>query len=835
MATPVRTEADVVAAAGTDGDSFGTGLAVGSAGAVFAYEDGDSLTLTYAGGGLYVPVSAEIGQIAVGSNSIGRRVAVWTEDPDGAGSATIDVYAYIPGQGRILIGGGAGNQVDPVIAVRDDGGFAIAYNDLAVGSGQLTLKIYSPAGEVLASYSTANSTPGVYPTQPQVHRDISIAVDSFGDYVVVWGDGSPLTVRRATFDGYSGSPLNSESAVSPVGTVALHPDVATFVEGGSVVAYLTEVDGDVRAVARLYVSGAPTTAVAALENLSGAAGQQVSVATLPDGRFVVVAVSASGDVVGQLLTGTGAKDGAVFTVNEAVGAVSRPSVETLPDGRFIVSWEREGLTENTLLYSVFDPREDGAAQSGTPYRDSLVGTAFDDVFLVGKDDDTVRGGGGQDRLWGEAGNDGLFGDAGADTLTGGSGRDTLNGGAGADRLDGGQGDDLASYSGAASGVTVDLATNTGTRGEAQGDVLVGVEDLEGSEFGDVLRGSALAESLAGRAGDDLLEGRSGGDTLSGDGGDDTLNGGDGDDYLIGDSYNNGGGDDLLVGGAGADILIGDDAFSTQGVDTASYATSVAGVVVRLSDGETEVGGDAEGDRLQYVENLIGSAVADTLEGSAGANTLKGGGGADLLSGLGGLDVLDGGAGSDTLDGGTDADSLLGADGLDSLIGGSGNDTLRGGADADTLIGDSGQDRLQGDAGSDTLDGGSGNDRLEGGGGNDRLVGGDGSDTLTGGTGQDVFVMTGSVGPFHLTPTDVITDLNASELIDLSAIDADTGVSGDQAFRLVTVFSGAAGEARLTFDAGSGRTELALNVDADSTVEFRISIDGDHSDHSAFVL
>ena len=68
-------------------------------------------------------------------------------------------------------------------------------------------------------------------------------------------------------------------------------------------------------------------------------------------------------------------------------------------------------------------------------------------------------------------------------------------------------------------------------------------------------------------------------------------------------------------GAGADTLNGGG-----GVDTASYATSSAGVAVSLVTGIGS-GGDAEGDRLSNIENLTGSNFDDTLEGNASNNIL----------------------------------------------------------------------------------------------------------------------------------------------------------------------------------------------------------------------
>ena len=178
-------------------------------------------------------------------------------------------------------------------------------------------------------------------------------------------------------------------------------------------------------------------------------------------------------------------------------------------------------------------------------------------------------------------------------LFGGSGNDTLDGGAGADVLIGGDGTDTADYSLSAAGVTVSLLTGLGAGGDAQGDTLGGIENITGSAQAD---------------------------TLTGDGAANTLDGGSG--------------NDTLIGGAGADTLIGG-----PGTDTASYASSGAEVTVNLQTGSGS-GGDAQGDTLSGIENIIGSAFADVLTGDGGANTLVGGAGPDALNGGGGTDTAD---------------------------------------------------------------------------------------------------------------------------------------------------------------------------------------------------
>jgi serralysin len=86
-----------------------------------------------------------------------------------------------------------------------------------------------------------------------------------------------------------------------------------------------------------------------------------------------------------------------------------------------------------------------------------------------------------------------------------------------------------------------------------------------------------------------------------------------------------------------------------GRDTASYAEAAGGVFVRLWSGEG-LSGEALGDVLTGIENLRGSAFADTLVGDNGVNELTGGAGADALWAGDGDDVLSGGAGADQLQG-----------------------------------------------------------------------------------------------------------------------------------------------------------------------------------------
>jgi|GEM_PF-5021303 len=215
----------------------------------------------------------------------------------------------------------------------------------------------------------------------------------------------------------------------------------------------------------------------------------------------------------------------------------------------------------------------------------------------------------------------------------------------------------------------------------------------------------VGDAIEGTLGDDTIQGNNGtGDVIAGLAGDDTISGRSGNDTLYGgagnDSLDGGSGADTLIGGAGADVLDG----GSGNDDTASYVGSSAGVTVDLAAG-TGSGGDAEGDTLSGIENVIGSDHNDVLTGNSsgsGRNTLSGGLGDDTIIGAGGNDTLLGGAGDD---------SLTGAGGNDTLDGGDGNDTLDGGAGTDSLSGGAGDDTILWDAGDSTVDGGTGHDVL----------------------------------------------------------------------------------------------------------------------------
>ncbi len=300
------------------------------------------------------------------------------------------------------------------------------------------------------------------------------------------------------------------------------------------------------------------------------------------------------------------------------------------------------------------------------------------------------------------------------------------------------------------------ATSTDGSASIQSFTVNLIDVTEGTSGDDTINGSnGVDDVIDGLAGNDTIDGRSGNDTLYGGAGNDTLVGGSGNDSLDGgtgnDDLDGGAGTDTLIGGAGADILDG----GTGGDDTASYADSGAGVSVNLATGSTS-GGDAAGDTLWNIENLIGSDYDDILIGNStggGSNTLDGGLGNDTLSGAAGHDVLIGGAGND------------------SLSAASGNDTLDGGAGVDTLDGGDGTDTLVWDLADTIIDGGAGTDTL-------RVDSGDVDLTAFGGTIQGIeqidLETDAGANSLTLTMSDVL-DISDTDIL---TVDGDVGDSID---------------------------------------------------------
>ena len=148
------------------------------------------------------------------------------------------------------------------------------------------------------------------------------------------------------------------------------------------------------------------------------------------------------------------------------------------------------------------------------------------------------------------------------------------------------------------------------------------ENLTGSDHNDRLTGDHRVNVLMGMGGDDTLRGLAGADTLNGGPGADVLDGGEDagekDNMITArDAMDLNGDGDTDDPGEGA-IVAG-----PASVDIATYAGAMAGITVNLATGRGTAG-DADGDRLVNIEQVIGSSNDDTFIAGAGPDNIIGG-------------------------------------------------------------------------------------------------------------------------------------------------------------------------------------------------------------------
>ncbi|MEZ5816232.1 MAG: calcium-binding protein [Hyphomicrobiaceae bacterium] len=146
--------------------------------------------------------------------------------------------------------------------------------------------------------------------------------------------------------------------------------------------------------------------------------------------------------------------------------------------------------------------------------------------------DTFQGSDAVDRFRGGEGNDTLRGGGGSDELVGGAGDDLIVGGAGADSIVGEAGIDTASYLMSSAGIKINLFAGTADGGDAKGDKLSGIENIQGSHYDDIIIGDNEDNVLSGYAGNDVIDGGLGNDTIFGSDGNDTMSGGKGSDVFL---------------------------------------------------------------------------------------------------------------------------------------------------------------------------------------------------------------------------------------------------------------------------------------------------------------
>ncbi|WP_293778275.1 hypothetical protein, partial [uncultured Oxalicibacterium sp.] len=355
---------------------------------------------------------------------------------------------------------------------------------------------------------------------------------------------------------------------------------------------------------------------------------------------------------------------------------------------------------------------------------SAIGSAHDDVFIVGANTKTIDGGtGGSDTIDYSASNaavtvnlktgTGAGGYAqnvtftNIDNVVGSSFSDTFIAGSGANSFDGGAGgSNTVSYasspsSGGTSGVTVNLLTGQGSGGDATGDRYVNIQNVIGSAYDDLFIGNADKNHFEGGDGTNTVSyaGSSQGVTV---------------DFYQGKGFGGNAGDDTYrdiqnaIGSAFDDTFVADPSSKhfdggSGGFDTVQYDRFLSAVTI---DAQRNVGGavTSVGDANNLptysqsytnIDKFVGSAYGDLFIASDRADTFDGLGGVDTVTyaadtvGVVVNLVTGEGSGSGSL---ADGDRLLN---IENVIGGSGNDLFYANDAANVFNGGSG--------GSNTVD------------------------------------------------------------------------------------------------------------------------------------
>ncbi|MFI0844849.1 calcium-binding protein [Mesorhizobium sp. IMUNJ 23232] len=394
------------------------------------------------------------------------------------------------------------------------------------------------------------------------------------------------------------------------------------------------------------------------------------------------------------------------------------------------------------------------------------------------------------------------------------------------------------------------------------------DDLRGYEGDDRISHSAGADFLSGGIGTDTLEvvwGETGPLVFNPLAGQSVLSnsarfssferfevtGGSGNDELRGRAL-----DDLLVGGLGNDMLYGMDG-NDKLYSLRESQPSGASEFDRLygGDGNDHLamsgGGEAYGEAGN--DYIVGLGTGARLYGGAGDDTIS----VSNLAPAGSYNELYGGDGADILDGGRRNERLDGGRGADQMKGGSGDDTyvvdrhgdvvvelLDQGADTveirySYILGANLENLLFTDSADANGWGNNLSNTLTGNAGNNLITGRGGADLLTGGGGGDTFRYVSLVDSNVSGGIDRIEDFDFGEgdRVDVSAIDANFGTTGNQAFTTeiaAGVAFSAAGQYRFSQDGISSLAEF--NVDGDGDAELAIRFQGaDLPDGSWFLL
>lgn len=277
----------------------------------------------------------------------GKQYVVWTED-DGGGSSVFGRLFNADGtaaSGRTQLNTSTGDHEDVSVSVDANGRFVVAWAE---------------AGDQHGKYR-------------QIHADGSVN----GGEKTLWGAGAFGTTQR-DLDVESlptGEFYITYSQTSVLGTHLYY--IGYDADGGQTTAFGYQLDGGVSSPVRESVLAINKDGIAmvAWEEDDGihlrsfnaitqttlgndtviAAGDDVAIAALPDGRFILVtadSTNGTADIIGQFLNVDGTVDGAAFVIDEQISGAINPTVSADSTGRIAIAYDRHN--SNDTWYKVID-------------------------------------------------------------------------------------------------------------------------------------------------------------------------------------------------------------------------------------------------------------------------------------------------------------------------------------------------------------------------------------------------------------------------------------------------------------------------------------------------
>lgn len=682
----------------------------------------------------------------------------------------------------------AGSQESPSVAALINGGFVVAWDSRTdITSHSVFARQYNAAG-VPQGEETPVSTIG---------NGSSVIPLITGGFVVIWQSSGGISARQ--YD-TTGAPQSAEITI-----VNRAPDRGTELmsatalpDGGYLITWLLYGTTETIFARKYDVHHTPIgneiIVSSSIVNKTGSV-REASVATLPDGGYVVTWRSANNNGTDSILArqydANNALTGTEITISSVVNAAGlllEPSVATLSGGGYVVAWLSHNNQNSTssILARQYDANNN---PKGNEFHVNTFTAGWKGFPSV-----TALADGGFVVTWDSGGQDG-------------------DGSAGiyGQRYDANGNPVQQTVQLKPQNVLLNTAPQlTGTKAVLSD----GIEDTAYTVSAtDLLKGWTDID-------EDVLSIKNlvvdhGAVTDNGDGTytytpDENYNGADSFSYRVNDGL-----EDSNV--ATVNIVVNAVNDIPQAIDDSGQISEDATIIVSFDDlmaNDIDVDGTAKTIIAVDTTGTAGHAVIDatnrTISYSADADefdllatgdtaidsfkyTLQGSSG-EIDTAIVTINVLGVNDGNLNIAGTVQPDTLTGTPGEDRIKGNNGNDIIDGGEGADELLGENGDDNLTGGNSIDKLFGGNGNDKLNGGNGNDWLNGEKGNDILTGSLGSDVFLFAKSGG------NDIITDFTHGA--DKIQIAADIGIVNFNQIK-ITGGTDSSGVVYATINLGSG--------------------------------